>query len=140
MRNMKRRFETETAPEAVEFPVKTPVYQSFEPEYRGTRPPFFVMRKKREFAPYQPGETVLVLEDDVVKLCRVVMVFDEFLDRAEYYIPRYRVQTATKKGTWSKNWKYIYPGQIARAFFTDGETVPRELPAEIDLAWLNRKE
>lgn len=141
MRSINRRHATNPTPrEAIAFPVPTPAYHAYEEQDRWSRPPLREMWASRAFAPYQPGETMLVNLDGRVKLARVVRV-DHETNRHDEFIPKWKVQLATKDGHWSQNWQHVYPGHVYRAHFVedrDGKATPRDLPAQIDLGWLNR--
>ncbi len=65
--------------------------------------------------PYKPGEVVYM--DDFGKPVKAKIIY-VFRDHDRFGFPRekYRVQKATQKGLWSKNWIYIYPGFIQRGY------------------------
>lgn len=138
-----RDIPTADRREAIQFPVKTPTYHPYEEVDVCERLQCGVslkqMRADRKFAPYQPGDTMLILDSDgIVKLARVMLVFEE-RNHHDEFIPKWKVQVATRSGHWSLNWKYVFPGSIYRAHFTNAEKgadTPRKLPEEMTESWM----
>lgn len=141
MRSINRHRKLNPTPrEAIALPLATPVYHAYEEQDRWTRPALRDLYADRAFAPYQPGETMLVQDGDKVRLARVIRV-DHDTNRFDEFIPKWKVQLATQDGHWSQNWKYVYPGHVYRAHFVedkDGKATPRDLPDQITLEWLRR--
>lgn len=73
----------------------------------------------REKSPFKPGDVFYIRENGRVMLCRVYCLFSHYLQRHVYWLPRFRVQFATKDGTWSRQWRDVWPGDHYRAYFTD---------------------
>jgi hypothetical protein len=136
MTRMIRDVTRNATVEPVAFPVPTPAYLESDLE-----PIRYEMglRTNREFAPYQPGELLLAnigtLEAPRLRLARVYVVIPDKMEMAGHYIPRYRSQLCTKVGTWSLQWRDLWPGDVFRAFRT-GPDQPRELPEAITLEWV----
>jgi hypothetical protein len=75
--------------------------------------------------PYKEGDVVYVEENGAAVKARILNVFFErtFLgERRE----KFKIQTETKRGLWSKSWTYTYPGFIQRGYKRAGlaEDVP----------------
>lgn len=121
MRNMRPRpsYGDSPAPrEAIDPATVICPYRTYEPideRHKG-------YRTDRTFAPYQPGEVMLFHDHSAAegkqrKLARVVGVFSHRQQRTDELIPRYRVQVSTRDRYWSGNWRYLFPGDIYRAYF-----------------------
>jgi hypothetical protein len=68
--------------------------------------------------PYKAGEVVYVERNKQPVLARVLGSFsdrDWYIRRGDR-IEKYRVQLATKSGTWSKVWVYVWPGHVQRGY------------------------
>lgn len=76
-------------------------------------------REAREKSPFQKGDVFYIRENGQVKLVRLHTMFGEYLSRRGYWIPRWRVQFATKELTWSRQWRDTWPGFHYRAHFDD---------------------
>lgn len=135
MRTVRSKFDVKKTREEIVFPMVAPDYHSYEECDVHARPRLRDMYTDRAFAPYQPGETMLVEIGGKTRLARVTNVF-HYVNRWNDCIPKWRVQLATKDGYWSQNWQYVYPGDVYRAYH-DGE-IRREIPSQIDFKWLQR--
>jgi hypothetical protein len=115
MRNVKLYASDDTVAEQVIFPLNICEYRDYEEIYRLSEHRGYT--RNRSFAPYQPGE-VFFYKDGIgdIGVARVLRVHPHYLRSHYHYIPMYHVQTITKKGNWSKNWKVVYPGSIFRAY------------------------
>lgn len=120
------RFNGSSSTQYISFPIKTPEYFSYEEqdEYQ------MGMRSNREFAPYQKGDLILFHDGENIRLGKVLNVFSEYREHRGVHIPKWRVQVNNKNGTWSKNWRYVYPGNIYRAYY-DSNGNKKDIPEVI---------
>ena len=102
--------------------------------YRNELDHFDTPRELRLGSVYKPGEIVYARDGDKILLCRIVYVISHFLSIRDYYIPCYRCQFATKSGSWSRQWRDIFPGYIERAYLDDETNKP------VDVAELYRQQ
>jgi hypothetical protein len=94
-------------------------------------------KEAKDNAPYKPGDCFYIREGGRIRFVRCYCVFAEYLDRRGSWVQKYRVQFATKAGTWSGQWLDTYPGFIQRAYFDEkdqpvqprGEYQPEEVSA-----------
>ena len=73
----------------------------------------------RKWAPYQPGDVLLMPNGEGYIRARVLRVFtrrNHYDEIVEYY----RVQKETKAGYWSKMFTDVHPGQVQRAYWRAG--------------------
>lgn len=75
----------------------------------------------RESSPFTPGDVVYVgkgTKNDrtEVKRALVLDVLLEWSEYSGYYVLKYTVTEATKKGAWSQKWTRTYPGPISRGY------------------------
>jgi hypothetical protein len=89
-------------------------------------------RAVREGAPYRKGDVIYIKNGITggVFVGRVLFVGSQYLRTKGYWIPRYRVQRITRKGTWSGTYYYVNPGDIHRAWHEDDK--PVRLPKTVD--------
>lgn len=77
---------------------------------------------------YKPGEVVYVDVSGVATLARVLYVFCE-RNRFDERQAKYRVQLATKRGTWAGSWVYTWPGFIQRGYALAG--LAPDVPSDV---------
>ena len=144
MRLIQRRRWGEPVPprEAIVFPVRPLEYRSYEPlDDSASHPARRAAKEDRKYTPYQKGDIFFINTGfHVITIARVVMCFQHYQERRGYYIPKWRIQLATKDGHWSAQWRYCFPGDVFRAYFMDdNHETPRKLPEEIDASWLKQR-
>ena len=91
--------------------VDTPVKPYKLPE---VDPDQFKPKEVRQKAPFQAGDVVWVETFNGTVKAVVLRVFSDFNERQGYWIPKYRVAAETKKGKWSEEWFYTFPGYVFR--------------------------
>lgn len=141
MRLVHRRrsfFDPKSDREPIVLPVGPMGYHSYESV--DLRPSQFkpgqriAMTKNRTYVPYQEGDLVFAnfggYLDPGIVLVRVMICFLDYQPN-EYYIPKWKVQPATKDGHWSNLWRYCWPGHIFRAYHHQDECPREDMPTEI---------
>lgn len=81
----------------------------------------------RKWAPYQPGDVLLMPNGEGTIRARVMRVFVR-RNRHDDLVEYYRVQKETKAGYWSKMFTDVHPGQVQRAYYRAGlaPDIPKE--------------
>jgi len=109
-------------PERAVFPMLVEPYRKRSYAFAPDSP--YRLSKDPEFMVYQPGDIIYVrTELDKVEIAKVLgvnaepryTVYEGVREISEY-IPRWKVQFLNKNGFWSGLWKYVWPGEVYRAY------------------------
>ncbi len=128
-------FDPKPEREKIELPLSVLPYQAYEPAFRSIG--YRDRLKSREYTPYQPGDILFVnigtTRMPEIRVAKVYICHSEWQEGNSWYIPKWKVQLATKDGFWSQQWRYCWPGDVYRAYHGETDDQVRSLPMVINM-------
>lgn len=118
-------------PERAVFPLLMAEFKDFHYAFAPASP--YKLARDPEFLTYELGDVIYVrTSPEKVEIAKIIGVKAEVHHMSmsngkrvpDEYIPRWKVQFLNKNGYWSQLWKYVWPGDVFRAYHDPETKVP----------------